>query len=109
MADTIFGRIARGEVPVQLVHKDDICVAFNDLSPQAPVHVLVIPRAPFASILEADDATIGHVMNVAAQLGEQFCPEGFRLVTNTGRDGGQSVYHWHVHILGGRELGWPPG
>ena len=109
MADTIFGRIARGEVPVQFLHEDDVCVAFADLSPQAPVHVLVIPRHDFSNIIEADDATVGHVMNVAARLGEQLCPSGFRLVTNTGKDGGQSVFHWHVHILGGRELGWPPG
>lgn len=109
MADTIFGRIARGEIPVRFLHEDAVCVAFADTAPQAPVHVLVIPRQPFGNILETDDATIGHVMNVAAKLGETLCPDGFRLVTNTGKDGGQSVEHWHVHVLGGRELGWPPG
>jgi len=109
MADTIFGRIARGEVPVSFLHEDAVCVAFADNLPQAPVHILVIPRHDYESILEADDETVGHVMNVAARLGEKLCPEGFRLVTNTGKDGGQSVLHWHVHILGGREFGWPPG
>ncbi|RYZ78685.1 MAG: HIT domain-containing protein [Proteobacteria bacterium] len=73
------------------------------------VHVLIIPRQPFEDIIEADDETIGHVLNVASSLGEKMCPDGFRLVTNTGRDAGQSVQHWHVHLLGGRELSWPPG
>ena len=109
MQDTIFGRIARGEVPVEFQHEDEVCVAFNDLAPQAPVHVLVIPRVPFENIVEADNQTIAHVMAVSAQLGERLCPGGFRLVTNTGHDGGQSVQHWHVHVLGGRELAWPPG
>jgi histidine triad (HIT) family protein len=109
MADTAFGRIARGEIPVELLHEDSVCVAFADNAPQAPVHVLVIPRQAFSDILEADDETVGHVMGVAARLGEKLCPGGFRLVTNTGKDGGQSVQHWHVHVLGGRELGWPPG
>lgn len=109
MADTIFGRIARGEIPVQLLHEDALCLAFADVAPQAPIHVLVIPRQPFANILETDEQTVGHVMNVAAKLGERLCPDGFRLVTNTGENGGQSVEHWHVHVLGGRELGWPPG
>lgn len=109
MQNTIFGRIARGEVAVEFVHEDAVCLAFNDLAPQAPVHVLVIPREPFENIGEADETTVGHVMKVAAQLGEKLCPNGFRLVTNTGDNGGQSVYHWHVHVLGGRELSWPPG
>jgi histidine triad (HIT) family protein len=109
MADTIFARILRGEIPVSFLHQDEVCVAFPDNSPQAPIHVLVIPRQPFEDIIEADDETIGHVLNVAATLGEKLCPGGFRLVTNTGRDAGQSVQHWHVHLLGGRELSWPPG
>ena len=107
--DTIFGRIARGEVPVEFLHEDQVCVAFRDNAPQAPIHVLVIPRKPYSNIIDADDTTIAHVMTISAQLGARLCPDGFRLVTNTGRDGGQSVEHWHVHILGGRELGWPPG
>ena len=109
MADTIFGKIARGEVPVELLHEDEICVAFADVNPQAPVHILVIPREPFEDATQADAATLGHVMQIAAQLGAARCPDGFRLVTNIGADGGQSVAHLHVHVLGGRAMGWPPG
>ncbi len=109
MAETIFGKIARGELEVPLLHEDEVCVAFADNAPQAPVHLLVIPREPFEDIAAADAQTIARVMQVAAQLGREKCPDGFRLVTNTGADGGQSVQHWHVHVLGGRELSWPPG
>ena len=109
MADTIFGKIARGEIEVPLLHQDEVCLAFADQAPQAPVHLLVIPREPFEDITQADSATIARVMQVAAQLGAARCPNGFRLVTNTGADAGQSVGHWHVHVLGGRELKWPPG
>lgn len=109
MADTIFGKIARGEVAVDLLHQDEICVAFRDIAPQAPVHILVIPRQPFEDATQADQSTLGHVMAVAAKLGAQECPNGFRLVTNIGEEGGQSVAHLHVHVLGGRPLGWPPG
>ena len=109
MADTIFGKIARGEVQVELVYEDDICVAFNDVNPQAPVHLLVIPRAPYEDAVQADEPTLGHVVQVAARLGRERCPDGFRLVTNTGPEAGQSVQHLHVHVLGGRHLTWPPG
>lgn len=109
MAETIFGKIARGEIEVPLLHQDELCVAFADNAPQAPVHILVIPRQPFENITQADSATIARVLDVAALLGAQKCPNGFRLVTNTGADAGQTVAHWHVHVLGGRELSWPPG
>lgn len=109
MADTIFGKILRGEVPVQFVYEDDVCVAFNDVSPQAPVHLLVIPRAAFEDAVQADQSTLGHVMDVAARLGQERCPDGFRLVTNIGPAAGQSVQHLHIHVLGGRALKWPPG
>ena len=109
MAETIFAQIARGEIDVPFLHQDDVCVAFADNAPQAPVHLLVIPRQPFEDITQADGATIARVMQVAAQLGNEKCPDGFRLVSNTGPDAGQSVQHWHVHVLGGRELKWPPG
>ena len=109
MAETIFAKIARGEIEVPLLYQDDVCLAFADNAPQAPVHLLVIPRQPFEDITLADEPTIARVMQVAAQLGAQKCPGGFRLVTNTGKDAGQSVQHWHVHVLGGRELSWPPG
>jgi histidine triad (HIT) family protein len=109
MADTIFGKILRGEIPAQFVYEDEVCVAFNDVSPQAPVHLLVIPREPFEDAVEADASTLGHVMNVAAKLGQERCPGGFRLVTNIGPAAGQSVQHLHIHVLGGRSLQWPPG
>jgi histidine triad (HIT) family protein len=113
MADTIFGRIIRGEVPARIVHDDDRCLAFHDVAPQAPVHVLVIPKRPIASLAEATEADaglLGHLVFVATQLAHTLgLGDGYRLVVNCGRDGGQSVDHLHVHLLGGRPLGWPPG
>jgi histidine triad (HIT) family protein len=113
MADTIFGRIIRGEVPARIVHDDDRCLAFHDVAPQAPVHVLVIPRRPIASLAEAaaaDADLLGHLVVVATQLARTLgLADGYRVVINCGRDGGQSVDHLHVHLLGGRPLGWPPG
>jgi histidine triad (HIT) family protein len=113
MADTIFGRIIRGEVPARIVHDDDRCLAFHDVAPQAPVHVLVIPKRPIASLAEAaaaDADLLGHLVVVATQLARTLgLADGYRLVVNCGRDGGQSVDHLHVHLLGGRPLGWPPG
>ena len=113
MADTIFGRIIRGEVPARIVHDDDRCLAFHDVAPQAPVHVLVIPKRPIASLADATEADadlLGHLVLVATQLARTLgLEDGYRLVVNCGRDGGQSVDHLHVHLLGGRPLGWPPG
>lgn len=109
MAETIFGKILSGEIAAELIYQDERCVAFNDVAPQAPVHLLVIPRTPFEDAVEADDATLGHLLKVAAQLGHERCAGGFRLVTNIGADGGQSVQHLHIHVLGGRHMNWPPG
>jgi histidine triad (HIT) family protein len=113
MADTIFGRIIRGELPARIIHDDDRCLAFHDVAPQAPVHVLVIPKRPIASLAEATDADadlLGHLIVVATRLAKSLgLADGYRLVVNCGRDGGQSVDHLHVHLLGGRPLGWPPG
>jgi histidine triad (HIT) family protein len=114
MSDCIFCRIARGEVPAQLVHADDDVVAFRDLNPQAPTHVLVIPRRHLTSVAtaSADDAVLlGRLLLAAAQLARELGvePGGYRLVTNVGADGGQSVFHLHVHLLGGRRFAWPPG
>ena len=113
MADTIFARIIRGEVPARIVHDDDRCLAFHDVAPQAPVHVLVIPKQPIPSLAEAtatDADLLGHLVVVATQLARTLgLDNGYRLVVNCGRDGGQSVDHLHVHLLGGRPLGWPPG
>ncbi|MFM1903614.1 MAG: histidine triad nucleotide-binding protein 1 [Planctomycetota bacterium] len=113
MADTIFGKIIRGEIPAQIVHDDDRCLAFHDVAPQAPVHVLVIPKKPIPSLAEAgveDRDLLGHLMLVATDLARSLgLADGYRLVVNCGPDGGQSVDHLHVHLLGGRRLGWPPG
>ena len=109
MPDTIFGKIVSGEMRVPLLHEDDICMAFSDINPQAPLHLLVIPRQPYANVLEADALTMGHMMKVAANLGAKYCPDGFRIVANTGNHGGQTVEHLHYHVLGNRPLGWPPG
>jgi len=113
MADTIFAKILRREVPARIEHEDDLCLAFHDVAPQAPVHVLVIPKRPIASLAEvaADDAAVlGHLVVVATRLARSLgLADGYRLVVNCGRDGGQSVDHLHVHLLGGRPLRWPPG
>jgi len=113
MADTIFGKIIRGEVPARIIHDDDRCLAFHDVSPQAPVHVLVIPKQPIPSLAAAtaaDAGLLGHLVVVATELARTLgLADGYRLVINCGRDGGQSVDHLHVHLLGGRQLSWPPG
>ena len=113
MADTIFGRIIRGEIPARIEHDDDLCLAFHDVAPQAPTHVLVIPKRPIASLaaIEPGDANLlGHLVVVATQIAAHLgLGDGYRLVVNCGPDGGQSVDHLHVHLLGGRRLSWPPG
>ena len=109
MTDTIFGKIIRREIAADIVFEDDLCLAFRDAAPVAPVHILVIPKIATPSAATADEKTLGHLLHIAAKLGSDLCPNGFRLVTNIGRDGGQSVEHLHVHLLGGRALGWPPG
>ncbi|HET6422704.1 MAG TPA: histidine triad nucleotide-binding protein [Planctomycetaceae bacterium] len=110
---TIFKRIIDREIPAKIVHEDEQCLAFHDVNPQAPTHVLVIPKKEIPSLAQADDADtalLGHLLitakNIAVQLGLE---NGYRTVLNCGRDGGQSVDHLHVHILGGRALSWPPG
>ena len=111
--DTIFGRIIRGEIPASIVHDDDLCLAFHDVAPQAPVRVLVIPKKPIPSLADAEAADrelLGHLVLVATRLARELgLDRGYRLVVNCGSDGGQSVHHLHVHLLGGRQLGWPPG
>ena len=113
MSDCVFCRIAQGEIPARYVHQDDDLVAFHDLAPQAPVHVLLIPRRHLASLADcgdADGALVGRLALVAARLARELgLAGGWRLVANTGADGGQSVGHLHFHLLGGRRLGWPPG
>lgn len=111
-SDCLFCRIVRGEIPATIVAEDEHCVALRDINPQAPTHVLVIPRTHVASLDQVDDPMlIGRVMLMAAQVArnEGVVSAGYRAVTNTNAAAGQSVYHLHVHVLGGRRLGWPPG
>ncbi|MEB3241928.1 MAG: histidine triad nucleotide-binding protein [Synechococcus sp.] len=110
--DTIFGRILRGEIPCDEVYSDERCLAFRDIVPQAPVHVLVIPRQPIESLRSAsdnDEALLGHLLLVAAKVAKQEGLEDWRTVINSGAGAGQTVFHLHVHVIGGRPLAWPPG
>jgi histidine triad (HIT) family protein len=114
VADCVFCKIARKEIPAKLVHEDDDVVAFEDLNPQAPVHVLVVPRrhVPSLNELEAgDDALAGKLLRVAAGIARArgVAEPGWRAVVNVGKEGGQVVFHVHLHVLGGRPMFWPPG
>lgn len=113
MSDCLFCKIAAGDIPSKKVHEDDELVAFHDVNPQAPVHVLLIPRRHIASLseaVEADQALLGRLLLTARRLaGELGIESGYRLVTNCGRAAGQSVFHVHFHLLGGRAMSWPPG
>ena len=113
MADQcLFCRIVRREIPARIVHETDDTIAFADINPQAPTHVLVIPKVHVSSLNEASDAAqIGRLAIVAAEIarGEGLAERGYRTVINTNADAGQTVFHVHLHLLGGRRLGWPPG
>jgi histidine triad (HIT) family protein len=112
MSDScLFCRIVRGEIPARIVREDEHTVAFRDIDPKAPTHVLVIPRVHVASLDEArDPALVGQVMLAAAEVAaSEGIAGGYRTVINTGADAGQTVHHLHVHVLGGRKLTWPPG
>ncbi len=113
MAKTLFQKIADREIPAQIVYEDDQCLALRDLHPQAPVHVLIVPRTPIPSLdalTEAEAPLIGHLFVVARQIAAQEgLANGYRTVFNCGADAGQSVDHLHLHLLGGRPLAWPPG
>jgi histidine triad (HIT) family protein len=111
---TIFQKIIDREIPADIVYEDERSLAFRDITPQAPVHILIIPKKPIvniASATEEDKGLLGHIMLVAAQIArdEGVADQGYRLVTNINEYGGQSVYHLHIHLLGGRRLTWPPG
>lgn len=111
---TLFEKIIAREIPADIIYEDDRALAFRDINPQAPTHVLVIPKKPVPGISHAtpeDTALIGHVLSVAAEVArrEGLDEGGYRLVINDGRNGGQTVFHLHVHVLGGRALTWPPG
>lgn len=112
--DCIFCKIAKGEIPSTRVYEDDVCVAFNDLSPQAPTHILIIPRAHVASLDKAkadEQKDLGHLLLTAAEIARErgFAENGYRVVINTNSDGGQTVFHLHVHLLAGRPFVFPPG
>ena len=113
MTDCLFCRVVAGEIPADVVHETDRTVAFRDLGPQAPTHVLVVPREHhpvIGSAVDADPSLVSHVLAAAVAVARQEGLDGgFRLVANTGDDGGQTVQHLHVHVLGGRPMGWPPG
>lgn len=114
MSDTIFGKIARGEIDTDLIYEDDDVVAFQDISPQAPTHVLVIPRKPIPTLNDAqpeDAELIGKLVLTAAKIAKQagIAEEGYRTVINCNAGAGQTVFHLHLHVFGGRPMQWPPG
>lgn len=107
--DTIFGKITRGEIPTDFVYEDDLCVAINDINPQAPTHVLIIPRKPIPRLVDAgpeDQALLGHLLLTAKKIAEQLgVDEACNLFVNNGADAGQTVFHLHIHLLAGRKFG----
>jgi histidine triad (HIT) family protein len=113
-SETIFSKIIRKEIPAQIVFENERVLAFRDISPQAPTHILVIPKEPIADIGKATPEhreILGELVLTAAQIARQegIAGDGYRVVINTGCDGGQTVFHLHLHLLGGRQLEWPPG
>jgi histidine triad (HIT) family protein len=111
---SIFSRIIAREIPARIIHEDDQCVAFHDANPQAPTHLLVIPKKEIpriASATDQDEALLGHLLLIARQLAEKegLGTSGYRIVINNGPHGGETVPHLHVHVLGGRPMTWPPG
>lgn len=114
MNDCLFCKIIAGEIPSTKVYEDELVYAFEDIAPQAPVHIIIIPKAHIASANELSDdnaSVVGHIFAVAAQIAKEkgFAEKGWRVVNNCGEDGGQTVGHLHFHVLAGRNLGWPPG
>ncbi|MBN2654916.1 MAG: histidine triad nucleotide-binding protein [Nitrospirae bacterium] len=114
MSDCLFCKIAAKEIPANIVHEDELCVAFDDINPQAPMHVLVIPKKHISRVSEIkqeDQELAGHLMMVGSSVAASrgFSESGFRIVANCNADAGQVVFHIHFHVLAGRQLGWPPG
>ncbi len=114
MSQCIFCRIVDGSIPAKVVYQDDQTLAFDDINPQAPVHTLVIPKRHVASVQElgeADQGLLGRLLLTCTRIAKEkgLAEPGFRLVANTGRDGGQTVFHLHFHVMGGRHMAWPPG
>lgn len=112
-SETIFTKIINRDIPADIVYEDDLCLAFKDIAPQAPVHILVIPKKPIPKLSDAepaDHALMGHLLLTVKRVADQVgLTNGYRTVINTGSDGGQTVNHIHLHILGGRQMEWPPG
>ena len=110
---TLFGKIIRREIPASIVYEDDLCLAFRDINPQAPTHVLLVPKKEIDTLANAgpeDQALLGHMLLAAGKIAKQLgLADAFRVVVNNGAAAGQSVFHLHLHILGGRKLHWPPG
>jgi histidine triad (HIT) family protein len=113
MSDTIFSKIINREIKADIVYEDELALAFRDVAPQAPTHILVIPKKPIPQISLAEDSDrelLGHLLLIAKKVAEQAgLQNGYRIVINDGKDGGQTVYHLHLHILGDRQMKWPPG
>ena len=113
MSDTIFGKIIRREIPANIVYEDDIALAFKDINPQAPTHILIIPKKPISqldAVTPEDRDLLGHLLLTVKKVAQQVgLTNGYRVVINNGVDGGQTVYHLHLHLLGDRPLKWPPG
>lgn len=113
MSETIFDKIIRREIPANIVYEDDLSLAFKDVNPQAPTHILVIPKKPITKVSEAesdDQSLLGHLLLTVKKVAEDAgLKDGYRIVINNGKDGGQTVDHLHLHILGGRQMQWPPG
>lgn len=111
--ETIFSKIIRREIPADVVYEDDLALAFKDITPKAPIHILIIPKEPIAQLSNAEarhHTLLGHLLLTAKQVAEQVgLGNGYRVVINNGPDGGQSVSHLHLHLLGGRQMQWPPG
>jgi len=112
MTDNIFLKIINKELPADIIYEDDISIAFNDISPQAPIHILVIPKKVINKLSESteeDENLLGHLLVVAKKITEEKNIKDYRLVINNGVEAGQTVFHLHIHILAGRTFGWPPG
>jgi histidine triad (HIT) family protein len=113
VSETLFSKIIRREIPADIIYEDELSLAFRDIHPQAPVHILVIPKQPIPKLASAqsqDQMLLGHLLLTVKQIADQEgLNAGYRVVINTGDDGGQTVYHLHLHILGGRAMQWPPG
>jgi histidine triad (HIT) family protein len=114
MSECLFCNIVEKKIPAKIVHEDDQTLAFDDINPQAPVHTLVIPRKHMAGVQicgPEDQSLLGRLLLTCSKVAEQkgLSESGYRIVANTGRDGGQTVFHLHFHVMGGRHMGWPPG